>query len=363
MKVVQQLLSGDVAGGQLVALKLAECAAAAGHEPLVVSPTDGPALERARAAGIETRVVPLGRTLDVAAARRYARFLRAERADLLHTHTHLAGNVVGRVAGRLARIPVVAHMHIENAFRSGRAGRALQIALDDATARLCGRILAVSAATRDSLVRQGYPRRRLEVVYNGVDPARVEPLRLVEGPVILHVGRLAPVKGQLVLIRALALVEGAVAVLVGRDLEREGAYQRELEREAERLGVHERVVFAGLRDDVPRLLAGCDLLALPSRVEGLPLVVLEAMTQARPVVATPVGGIPELVVDGETGVLVPCDDPAPLAEAVRSLLAEPERAARLGAAGRQRVEERFSPEAMCRRVLEVYSDVARTMRA
>jgi glycosyltransferase involved in cell wall biosynthesis len=363
MRIVHQLLSGDVAGGQLVALRLAECAAAAGHEPLVVSPTDGPALERARAAGIETRVVTLGRSLDVGAARRYAQVLREEGADVLHTHTHLAGNVLGRVAGQLARVPVVAHMHIENVFRGDRVGRALQIGLDDASARLCARILAVSEATRRSLVRQGYPRRRLEVVYNGVEPARAEPLRLVDRPTILHVGRLAPVKGQLELIRALPRVEGAAAVLVGVDLERSGAYRRELEAEAGRLGVLERVVFAGHRDDVPRLLAGCDVLALPSHAEGLPLVVLEAMAQSRPVVATPVGGTPELVADGETGLLVPAGDPAALAEALQALLLDRELAGRLGAAGRTRVEERFSADAMCRRVLEIYADLARTMRA
>jgi glycosyltransferase involved in cell wall biosynthesis len=362
VKVVHQLLSGDVAGGQLVALRLAQAAVGAGHEAVLVSPAPGPVLDRAAAAGIETRVVPLGRSFRVDNAWRYSRWLRRERAALLHTHAHLAGNVLGRIAGRLAGVPVVAHMHIENAFRSDRAGRALQIALDDGTARLCARILVVSEATMETLARQGYPQRAMEVVYNGVDPARAPPVRLAEGPTVLHVGRLAPVKGQLELIRALPKLDGTIAVLVGRDLERDGAYELELADEAERLGVADRVVFAGQREDVASLLAGCDVCALPSRAEGLPLVLLEAMTQARPVVATAVGGTPELVIDGETGVLVRPGDPDALARALGGLLSDPERARRLGEAGRRRVAERFTVEAMAGRVLEVYGEVVRTMR-
>jgi glycosyltransferase involved in cell wall biosynthesis len=241
------------------------------------------------------------------------------------------------------------------------AGRVVQRGLDNATARLCARILAVSEATRASLVAQGYPPRLVDVVHNGIDLARAQPVRLVDPPTVLHVGRLAPVKGQRELIRALARLDGVRGIFVGEDLERGGAYRRELEDEARRLGVLERVVFAGRRDDVPSLLAGCDVFALPSLVEGLPLVVLEAMAQARPVVATPVGGTPEAVVDGETGVLVPPADPLALAEAIGSLVRDRARATLLGENGRRRVEERFSADAMNKRVLQVYAELARTM--
>jgi glycosyltransferase involved in cell wall biosynthesis len=151
-------------------------------------------------------------------------------------------------------------------------------------------------------------------------------------------------------------------VLVGRDVEQGGGFERELEQEADRLGVRDRVLFAGQREDVAGVLAGADVLALPSHVEGLPLVVLEAMAQARPVVATRVGGTPEIVVDGETGLLVASGDVEALAAALRSVLDDPGRARDLGDAGRQRVLERFSRETMTRRVLEIYDEVARTMR-
>src|SRR5207247_11054153 len=126
----------------------------------------------------------------------------------------------------------------------------------------------------------------------------------------------------------------------------------------QRVGLAERVVFAGYRADVPAVLDEVDVVVLPSSVEGMPLVLLEAMAHRRPVVATPVGGTPEVVVDGETGLLVPPRDPRALADAIRRLLDDPDLAKRLGDAGRRRVELHFSLEAMNRRILELYDEVA-----
>src|SRR5213078_762420 len=146
--------------------------------------------------------------------------------------------------------------------------------------------------------------------------------------------------------------------LVGEDLEGGGAFRTELEREAEREGAAGRVLFTGYREDAPALIARFDVLALPSTIEGLPLVILEAMARGRPVVATPVGGTPELVVDGETGLLVPPRDPAALAAALQRVLEDRDLADRLGEAGRRRVSERFTLEGMTRRMLELYDEVA-----
>jgi glycosyltransferase involved in cell wall biosynthesis len=362
VRIVHQVISADIAGGQLVALELARGAREAGHDVLVVTPASGPLVELVRGDEIDVRTVPLRRSFRLDDAVRYARVLRDTGTDVLHTHTHLAGNVLGRIAAQLARVPVVAHMHIENVFRSDAAGRRAQVALDNATARLCARILVVSEATRTALEEQGYPRERMEVVYNGVDLTSAESVRLVDGPAIVHVGRLAAVKGQLELIRALAQLDAGFAILVGRDLEQGGAYERALEREADGLGVRDRVVFAGHRDDVASVLAGADVVALPSHLEGLPLVLLEAMAQARPVVATRVGGTPEVVADGETGILVDAGDVDALADALRSVLGDPTRARTLGEAGRTRAVERFSRAAMVERVLGVYDEVVRGRR-
>ena len=357
MKVVHLVIGGEVAGGQLVALQLARATRNRGHEVAFVSPSRGDFVELAEREGFRTRVVPLGGALDLRSLLRLRALLRAERADVLHTHVHFSLNVLGRLAGRLAGARVVAHMHIANVFRAGGLARRAQVAVDNATARLCARIVAVSEATRDSLVRQGYPAARVVVVHNGIGPAApVEPHRPDAAPVLLHVGRLAPVKGQRELIEALALLRrtDAVAVLAGKDLETGGSYQRELETLTAELGVHERVVFAGYRDDVTALLAAADVFVLPSFAEGLPLTVLEAMAAARPVVASRAGGMPEAVVHGETGMLVPPGDVEALAGALDDLLADPERARRLGEAGKRRVEERFSVDAMVDGVLAAY---------
>lgn len=355
MRIAHVVIGGEVAGGQMVALRLAQAARAAGHDIRFVSPSDGAFLDLVRSDGMPADVVPIVSALDLRATARIARLLRRTRVDLVHVHGHFAVNVVTRVAGRLAGVRVLSHMHIENAFRAGGPSRSTQVALDNATARLCFAIVAVSDATRLALVRQGYPADRLVTIHNGIEPAaQAEPLRLADGPTILEVARLADVKGQRTLIATLAGL-GATAIFVGRDLEQGGAYEAELQADAQRHGVADRVLFAGYRSDVPALLAGCDVFCLPSRIEGLPLVVLEAMAQARPVVATAVGGTPEVVVDGETGLLVPPDDVGALADALARVLGDPERARRMGEAGRTRVEREFSLAAAAERVLSLYS--------
>jgi glycosyltransferase involved in cell wall biosynthesis len=359
VRIVHLVLGGDIAGGQLVALRLAHAARAAGHDVSLISPTDGPIVARARNEGFDAAVVPLGGALDVAALARLTRALRRARAEVVHTHAHFSINVLGRLAGRLAGARVLAHMHIDNAFRPGR-GRRAQVWLDNMSARLCFAIVAVSEATRRSLLAQGYPAGRLVTIHNGVEAAEpVEPVELAPAPVILEVARLAPVKGQADLLAALPSVAANV-VLVGRDLETGGAYEDALRDEAERLGVADRVIFAGQRDDVAALMAGAAVVCLPSHAEGLPLVVLEAMAHGRPVVATAVGGTPELVVDGETGILVRPGDVDGLARALGELLADRDRAARLGEAGRRRALERFSAATAARRVLTLV-EFGRTM--
>ena len=361
MKIVHLVLGGEVAGGQIVALRLARAARERGHEAAFVSPSPGPFLGRVEADGMAAHVVPIAGALDLGAVLRLRALLRRERADLLHTHGHFSVNVVGRAAARLAGRPVISHMHIENAFRPGPAARAAQVALDNATARLCASIVAVSDATREALLAQGYPAARTVTIHNGIEPA--EPVAPAEldvphgAPLLLEVARLCDVKGQRELIRALARLErhDAVALLAGEDLEAGGAFRRGLEREAAELGVADRVRFLGHRDDVPALIEAADLFVLPSWVEGLPLGVLDAMARGKPVVAAAAGGTPELVADGETGLLVPPRDADALARALDELLSDPARARRLGEAGRERALAEFSAGAAAEQVLRLYA--------
>jgi glycosyltransferase involved in cell wall biosynthesis len=354
MRIVHLVIGGEVAGGQLVALRLARAARDRGDEVGFVAPERGPFTELAEREGFRVEVLPLRRSFQLGAAWRLARLLRRRRAYLLHTHTLAAANVLSRLAAAAARVPVVSHLHIENHFRP--ATRRLLAGLDNATARLAARLVAVSEDTKRAYERQGYPRGRIEVVYNGVELPPDNGYRRNEPPRIGEIARLCDVKGQRELLHALTRVPEARLVLAGRDLEQGGAFQDALERESERLGIRERVEF-GFRDDVPALLETLDVVALPSWTEGLPIVLLEAMAHGRPVVATPVGGTPELVTDGETGLLVPPRDPEALAAALRRILDDPDLARRLGEAGRARVAERFTAAEQACRILAIYDDV------
>jgi len=171
-------------------------------------------------------------------------------------------------------------------------------------------------------------------------------------PIVLTVARLDKQKGHSYLLEAAALVPEAMFVLVG-----EGPERSALEAQASILGLSNRVVFLGYRDDVSDLLASCDVFVLPSLFEGLPLSVLEAMAAGKPVVATDIGGTNEAVKHGETGLLVPSADPESLARAIRTVLFDPVLSQRLGSAGRARVHQEFSAETMVQRIAEIYDEL------
>jgi glycosyltransferase involved in cell wall biosynthesis len=225
------------------------------------------------------------------------------------------------------------------------------------------RIMAVSHEVEARYAEElSVPRRKLVVIPNAIavpeaipapDPALRE--RLLDGRpgfLVLTPARFEEQKGHADLLAAAAEVPDATFVLAG-----DGPLRMEMEAMAHRLGVADRCVFLGHRDDVPALLAVADLFVLPSHFEGLPVSVLEAMAAARPVLATGVGGTDEAVVDGETGLLVPPRNPPALAAAIRRMRVEPELARRLATGGRARVQGTFSLEATARLVEGVYDDV------
>lgn len=365
MRVAHLVIAGDVAGGQLVALRLLRASLARGDSAIVIAPAEGPFTTLAREAGAEVRLVDVNRLYRLRGAARLWHVLRRDRVDVLHMHTAVAANVVARVVGRLAGAKVVSHIHIENVFRDNALARSAYRLLDNWSVRLSHAILAVSDDTRRALERQGYPPGRIETIHNGIDvpnespsPVRSELGIPKDASLVGVVARLCDVKGQRELIDAVALLgNGTRALVVGDDLETGGAYREALERRAAERGVLDRVVFTGHRGDVPAILAALDVFVLPSWTEGLPLTVLEAMAHGRPVVATSVGGTPELVEDGETGLLVPPRDPQRLADALRELLGDPERARQMGEAGRRRVAEHFTAHGMAGRVLAVYDRI------
>jgi glycosyltransferase involved in cell wall biosynthesis len=218
------------------------------------------------------------------------------------------------------------------------------------------------------LARRIVPAWKVMVVPNGIDLLRfeVKALRVgrretlgipLEAPVVGTVGRLTEIKRQDLLIRAFGLMldraPDAHLLIVG-----DGPLGGELRRLADSLDLGDRVHFAGYEPHPEVYLAEMDVFALSSRSEGMPLAVLEAWAAGLPVVATHVGGLPELIQDGQTGILVDTDDEAPLAEALVGLIADPSRARQLGDNGRRRVEADYSLGQMSQAYQRIYLDLA-----
>lgn len=290
------------------------------------------------------------------------RYIRAEGIDVLHLHGYGA-TTFGRMAGAVTRTPRIVHEHMIDASIPW-----YQRVADRVLAPLTSRSIAVSGAVKKFLEGpRGLGRHRVEVVYNGValsPAARDDGARFREScgidpdaVVVATVGRLDPVKGHRYLLEAASRVVDAspdvMFVIVG-----DGELMAELKDMAGRLGIEERVVFAGYRSDVAAVLAGSDIKAISSLSEGFGLTVTEAMKAGVPVVATAVGGIPEILEDGATGLLVPSRDSEALAGAITDLARDPERRQRMGRAGRQ-ASERFNAEAPVRRFEEIYLELAR----
>jgi glycosyltransferase involved in cell wall biosynthesis len=299
-----------------------------------------------RALGVEAVRLPCPRDVDPALLARLARTLRTLRPDVVHTHL-----VHADVYGGLAAPPgaaLVSTKHNDDPFRTGPF-RLVERAL----ARRARRLIAITDALRRFTVeRVGVPAAKVEVVHYGLDElpgawGENPPDPVGDGgPVLLCVARLEPQKGVDVAIRALPRIAEGTLVVLG-----EGSGRASLEELARGLGVAERVHLPGRVPDVAAWLRRASLLVHPVRWEGFGLAVLEAMLAGLPVVATRVSSLPELVADGETGVLVPPDDPVALAAAVERALAEPA----LGERGRARAHAEFSVARMAERTLAVYA--------
>jgi len=275
--------------------------------------------------------------------------MRAGQVDVVHTYLYCRSSVYGRLAAILARVPVII------ADEMGRVGQYpwKRRRAEWLLARFTDHFVTPSQATRVDLIRTDrVSPSQVTVIYPGIDSGQFsakEPPAIARhrlglpdhGAVIGIIARLDPVKRHADLIAAfpqiLQVVPAAQLIFVG-----DGPAASELHRLAYETGVAKKIHFLGARRDIPRVLSALDLLVLPSQQEGLPNSILEAMAAGVPVVATRVGGIPEVVVDGETGLLVPPGNPLALAEAINSLLASPEVRQRMGGRGRARIEEHFT---------------------
>jgi glycosyltransferase involved in cell wall biosynthesis len=326
-----------------------------------------PELERL---GVPVQRVDVGRRYTPAGLLRLVRAIRLLRPDIVHTHLFRA-DLYGGLAARLAGVPaVVSTRHNDEDFLQHPLWRLLHRLIS-----LCeDRIIAISDHVGRYTVEIGVDDpEKVQRIYYGLDPARfmrtlrtgvdvaravraelgVEPAHFLLGVV----ARLVPQKGHRYLLEALALAvpeEPSLRLLIAG----QGPLREQLEAQARRLGLDRHVIFAGWRSDVTNIMAALDLLVLPSLWEGFGLVLLEAMALQKPIVATRVSAIPEVVEDGVSGLLVPPADPAALAGAILRLARDRELGREMGRRGRLRLAERFTLDRMVRQTEEVYLSLA-----
>ncbi len=355
------LLESDGPGGaEVMLLHLAEELRRRGHEVLPVGPANrtGWLGARFRELGFDPATFLLRRPLDWQCLQDLTRLLRAHRIEVVHSH-EFAMAVYGAAAARRVGARHIITMHGGRYFAEQWRRR---VALRWAARRSVA-IVGVSRATaRDLQVTLGLPAERVVVVPNGA-PFRAgvrERVRRELGVsdtelLLVAVGNLYPVKGHAVAVRALARLPRDAAMprwrlaVAGR-----GEELAALRALAEREGVAPSIHWLGFRDDVPDILAAGDLFVMPSLSEGLPLALVEAMSAALPIVASAVGGVPEVIAHEREGLLVPPGDVEALAVALQALIRDTALRRRLGAAARERARREFSVSAMADRYEHLY---------
>lgn len=308
---------------------------------------------------IETPEMPLG-IVGLKGMDSFLKILRNERPAIFHAHLSwpLACKW-GVVASILAAVPatvITEHLFLDISY--SRAARLQQRLISN----WVGKYIAVSQSIADKLVRTfKIPEHEICVIHNAVEVASFDrstlPQELTESnkasttPLVLTVARLDKQKGYNYLIRAARVVPEATFAIVG-----DGPERSVLEDQVRELGLKDRVLFFGFRNDIPNWLSACHVFVLPSLYEGLPIAILEAMAAGKPVIATDIPENREVITHGMNGWLVPPQNPDALATALRAMLADPALAQRLGLAGRNTVSQRFSIRNMICQITDVYGE-------
>ena len=306
---------------------------------------------------------------DWSAARKLAKIIRTEEIQMVHAHGYKAGFIAGLAAKRARTLLTLVSLY-DYIVNEGH-GRTKHLFFDTTERympEMADYLIAVSDALRKRVIEKGkIEGSKVRTVYAGVRTAslgvttsrRVLNVKNVlqinsSSPLIVTVGHLTAQKGVKYLLMAAPHVlrefPNAQFLIIG-----EGPQKHELEIQAEKLGVHKKVMFTGWRDDARDIVAAADIFVLPSLIEGLPYSILEAMSSGKPVVATSTGGIPEAVVDKETGFLVPIKKSMAIADAVNFLIHNKDVAVTMGVAGKRRIEEQFDQKKMVNATIDVYT--------
>jgi glycosyltransferase involved in cell wall biosynthesis len=350
VRILQVITPWRYSGAERVCVEMAAELKLAGHDVEVATKPNGQLHEALADYGVPCHTLRISGKLNLATPFRIARLARRTGAEVIHTHLSTA-SFWAPFAGRLIGVPVVSHVHALNSAKWYRRAT---------------RIIAVADAVKEHLVSEGLPADRIDVVHNAVDIAHgsttpsADEVRARLGveaaqPLIIVTAHLSRKKGHHVLLRALALQRQRRPELRCYCLG-DGPELRNLKLQAQRLGLDGAVQFLGFRSDARELMRAADIVALPSvRGEGLPLCLLEAAALGKPIVASRLSGIPEIVVDGQTGYVVEPNSPEALAARFEALIGDPGARRQMGAAAKAHAFRFFRRDQRAAAVLEVYS--------
>jgi glycosyltransferase involved in cell wall biosynthesis len=303
-----------------------------------------------RARGVPLDAIRLRADVDPLAFGEVTAYLARMRPRVLHTHL-VHADVYGQLAGSVSRVPL--RLSTKHGFNEFREGRWFGFA-DRSVSSLAHVHIAISQGLAQYLAEtEGFEEEDFEIVHYGISADGEASPYAGSEPRLLCIGRLIPIKGHLVLLRALAQARAQVPD-VTLDVAGRGPLEPALKAYARELGLDGAVRFLGFVSPVQAAVEDSAIVVVPSLGEGFGMVALEAMERGRPVIASSVGGLPEIVADGETGIVVPSADAEGLAEAIVALAGDLGRAADMGRAGRARALAEFTPERCVRRVEELY---------
>ncbi len=368
IRIVYVIDNTSFRGGERTFLQLATGLDRGRYDLAVACSPDGPFVERLERIGVPVIPAAMRRKHRLDIVLRLAGEFRRRRPHIVHTQGR--GDPFGRLAAWLARVPAVVSTPaaIAGRYLVKEAWRkALYRLIDVTTDRLVDRYIVVNGASVGVLTdRHRVPASRITVIPNGIELERYDPARAARGAwragpgipndafLLGALGRLTWEKGFADLIRAFPpLAEKGVWLVIGG----EGPQRGELAALAQALDIEDRCLLAGFVEDVPGVLADIDLFVLPSHIEGHPMVLLEAMAMARPIVATAIPGVRDTIADGVDGRLVPLGNGRALTRAIATLCDDRAGARRLGRNARKKVKLEYTVERMVRRTAALYDEL------
>lgn len=366
IKVLHVIGGGEIGGAEIHILHLLKNMDRQGFDVRLCCLFPRPFAQAAEEAGIPVDVINMKNKFNFLAVAQMIKIIKEHRIDIVHTHG-VRANMVGRLGAKLAgakHIVTTIHSVLEQDYPAPLARFANKL-MERLTEGYVERFVTVSDLLQKDLLTKGIRPEKILTIYNGINPEDFQPDRVatdvrgrfripVEVPVVGIIARLHPVKGHGVFLQAakevLAVLPQACFLIVGS-----GFHRPWIEAEVERLGLGKNVVFTGFMDDIPGVLAALDVLVISSLSEGFGLTAVEAMAMGVPVVATQVGGLPEIITHKENGLLVPAGDAGEMAKKILWLLENPVAGEAMAQKGRATVGEKFTVRGMAEQTQALYA--------